>query len=127
MSGPMKAYPGAMDAETKKYTGDCGSLCWREGCAHHGPIDEVPGGEGPAHAGTDDERGRPASDQSAALAATLDAAIEQVRTMPPNGVISRWENVSRSAVIDLLLALRTADTLAALSARRKPRLLCVLL
>ena len=28
--------------------------------------------------------------------------------MPPNGVISRWENVSRSAVIDLLLEARNA-------------------
>jgi lambda repressor-like predicted transcriptional regulator len=40
----------------------------------------------------------------------LDAVIEQVRTMPPNGVISRWENVSRSAVIDLLLAARGRET-----------------
>jgi hypothetical protein len=45
------------------------------------------------------------------LLATLDARsvdvlIERVKAMPPNGVISRWENVSRSAVIDLLLQAR---------------------
>lgn len=39
----------------------------------------------------------------------LDSLIEQVRTMPPNGVISRWESVSRTAVIDLLLAARGRD------------------
>lgn len=99
--------PG-LRAATKKCTGECGSLCWREGCAHHGPIDDIPGGEGPAQTGTDASADDPPPDQTAALAATLDAVIEQVRSMPPNGVISRWENVSRSAVIDLLLEARNA-------------------
>lgn len=53
---------------------------------------------------------RPSVGETAPDAVTgmIDRLIARIRTMPPNGVISRWENVSRSSVIDLLLDERKA-------------------